>query len=93
MPNAKVFFIVALFALCVRVVILVTGGNTVHDLIILLRGAYLVHKNSLTPPILIGVSVPIHETEWPCMCVLDRYSVAKRRPVKLDLAELSICAW
>jgi hypothetical protein len=44
MPNAKVFFIVTLFALCVRVVILVTGGNTVHDLIILLRGAYLVHK-------------------------------------------------
>ena len=50
----------------------------------------MVRKDSLTTPIVIGIDVLSHEAQWSCMCVLDRYSLAKGRPVEFDLTELII---
>jgi hypothetical protein len=55
------------FQLCVKVSILLTCGEHLHDRTILLGGEVWAHQTSLSSPLFIEVSVPIQENERPCI--------------------------
>lgn len=55
--------------LCVRVGILLTWGNQLHDCIISQRGEVWVHNTSLNPLHVIEVHVTTKERERSCICV------------------------
>jgi hypothetical protein len=68
----------------VRVGIILTYGQHLHDRIISPSGETWVHKTSLTPPIFIEVHITSPESRKSCICVL-RVSVLPLSTISLVL--------
>ena len=71
MFKIRAIFITTQFTrIYVMVVILLTCGKHLHDLIVLVMGEDLAHSTSLIPTYFIEVPVAIQQKQGPCICKL-----------------------
>ena len=84
-----VFFIITLFAmLYMRIVILHTSANYVHDRIFSLSWEVWVHYTSLTTPLCIKTAVLIQESDRSCRSNLKKFPLSTILLIQYWMLEL-----